>query len=67
MDGMYCSYPCYALSDTGIAKVNARHVLKAAQKEAREAVWAAADKEGVLVSAQNELEGYSGDDDGEDW
>ena len=64
--GMYCSQPCYYLSVDGIAEVNARHVLKKAQKDAREAVWAAADKTGVLDSAKDELLAYSEDDDGED-
>jgi len=63
---MYCSQPCYYLSVDGIAEVNARHVLKKAQKEAREVVWAAADKTGVLDSAKDELLAYSEDDDGED-
>lgn len=64
--GMYCSYSCFAMSVAGIAEVNARHILKKAQRDAREAAWASADKEGVLVSAQEELEAYSEGDDGID-
>ncbi len=64
--GDYCCFACYAMTEAGIAEVDTRHVLKAAQVTARTAALAAEDTTGVSASAMTELNALAADDDGQD-
>jgi len=68
IDDMYCTYACYAATEDGVAEVDAKHILKAAQVTARTALLATsvAAYGTPVADATLELNAYAADDDGVD-
>ena len=68
LDGLYCTYACYSATADGVAEVDAKHILKAAQVTSRTALLAVsvAAYGSPVAAATVELNAYAADDDGVD-
>lgn len=66
IDGKWCSLPCKLVSPEGIELVETKHVLKAAQKVARQAALVGNLGGGMNPNAILELQALAADDDGID-